>query len=81
MTFAAYLDNIRLKTGNTPEDFHRLALEAGLLTPDLTATTFTAWLKREFALGHGHAMAIWAVFKDKGWVEPKKTATPKALRT
>jgi hypothetical protein len=31
-----------------------------------------AWLKREFDLGHGHAMALWAVFKDKGWVEAPK---------
>jgi Domain of unknown function (DUF4287) len=25
------------------------------------------WLKAEFRLGHGHAMAVWAVFKDSGW--------------
>jgi hypothetical protein len=26
------------------------------------------WLKSEFGLGHGHAMAIWAVFQRNGWV-------------
>jgi hypothetical protein len=26
------------------------------------------WLKQEYHLGHGHAMAIWAYFKSKGWV-------------
>lgn len=67
MSFQAYLDNIKEKTGKTPEDFHALAGASGLLGPELTATTLTDWLKREFGLGHGHAMAIWAVFKQSGW--------------
>ncbi len=37
------------------------------------AGELVAWLKKEFDLGHGHSMAIWAVFKDNGWVaSPKK---------
>ena len=67
MTFQAYLDNIRNKTGKTPEDFHVLAQRKGLLGPGLTAGRLVAWLKDDFELGHGHAMAIWAVFKEKGW--------------
>jgi len=67
MSFQAYIDNIEKKTGHRPEDFHRLAGERGLLGPDLTATRLTDWLKADFGLGHGHAMAIWAVFKQKGW--------------
>jgi hypothetical protein len=31
-----------------------------------------SWLKEDFDLGHGHSMAIWAVFKSKGWLEDKK---------
>jgi len=31
-----------------------------------------AWLKQEFDLGHGHSMAIWAVFKEEGWVDSSK---------
>jgi hypothetical protein len=27
------------------------------------------WLKQDFGLGHGHAMAIWCAFKLNGWVE------------
>lgn len=72
MSFQAYLDSIQKKTGKTPEDFHALAKEKGLLGPDLTASRLVAWLKEDFDLGHGHAMAIWAVFKSNGWA-----ATPK----
>jgi hypothetical protein len=67
MTFQAYLQNIRGKTGKTPTDFFSLAKEKGLVGPGLTAGRLVAWLKDEFGLGHGHAMAIWAVFKSEGW--------------
>jgi hypothetical protein len=65
MTFKAYIDNIQAKTGKTPEDFKRLARKAGLLKPDVKASAIVAWLKREFGLGHGHAMAIYATFKGR----------------
>jgi hypothetical protein len=42
--------------------------QAGVYHPDMTATELVNWLAQEFALGHGHSMAIWACFKDKGWV-------------
>ena len=73
MSFQAYIDNIKTKTGKSPEDFKKLAEKRGLLRPDLKAGELVAWLKEEFDLGHGHSMALWAVFKSKGWVEkPKK---------
>jgi hypothetical protein len=73
VSFQAYLDNIKAKTGKTPEDFRRLATKAGVCKADMKAGDLVAWLKKEFQLGHGHSMAIWAVFKDKGWVgSPKK---------
>ena len=68
MSFQAYLDNIKAKTGKTPEDFRRLAAKAGVYRPDMKASELVAWLKRDFDLGHGHSMAIWKVFTDKGWV-------------
>jgi Domain of unknown function (DUF4287) len=34
----------------------------------VTVTQFTDWLKADFALGHGHAMAIVKAFKDQGWM-------------
>jgi hypothetical protein len=77
MTFQAYLDNIRKKTGKTPEDLFALAKEQKLAGPELTAGRLVAWLKKDFGLGHGHAMAIWAVFKQKGWAAaPAGSARP-----
>ena len=70
MSFQAYLDNIQAKTGKTPEDFKKLAeakgfLKDGDLVKTVKATEITNWLKDEFALGHGHAMAIYTLFKGK----------------
>jgi hypothetical protein len=69
MSFQTYLDTIQAKTGKTPEDFKAEAAEAGVYRPDMKAAELVAWLKQSYALGHGHSMAIWAVFKDEGWVE------------
>ena len=63
MSFQAYIDNIKAKTGKTPADFKKLAKEKGLLKPDFKAMEIVNWLKKDFDLGHGHAMAIVAVFK------------------
>ena len=70
MTFEAYLTNIHAKTGKSPEDFHALAIEKGLMTADTKAMQIVRWLKEEFALGHGHAMAIWCAFQKNGWTGP-----------
>lgn len=67
MTFEAYLTNIHAKTGKSPEDFHALAIEKGLMNADTKAMQIVGWLKKEFALGHGHAMAIWCAFQKNGW--------------
>ena len=72
MSFQAYLDNIKAKTGKTPEDLRRLAAKAGVYKADMKAGDLVAWLKKEFQLGHGHSMAIWAVFKSKGWVNSSR---------
>ena len=52
--FASYLENIKAKTGKTPDDFRVLAAKKGL---EKTAE-IVAWLKADFALGHGHVNAI-----------------------
>ena len=70
MSFQAYIDNIKVKTGNTPADFKKLAekkgfLQDGQLVKTVKATEITNWLKEEFELGHGHSMAIYATFKGK----------------
>ncbi|HEX8860273.1 MAG TPA: DUF4287 domain-containing protein [Actinomycetes bacterium] len=63
MSFQAYLDNIQAKTGKTPADFKAIAAEKQLLRPDVKAGQIVAWLKDDFGLGHGHAMAIYATLK------------------
>jgi len=70
MSFQAYLDNIHAKTGKTPEDFQTLGEIKGLLANGQLKTSTKAgdvvrWLKEDFELGHGHAMAIYAWFKGK----------------
>ena len=70
MSFQAYIDNIFEKTSKTPDDFKKLAKEKGFLvdgviSKDVKATQITDWLKADFGLGHGHAMAIYATLKGK----------------
>ena len=64
MSFQAYIDNIKAKTGKTPEDFRKLAASKGLLKPGVKAMAIVGWLKKDHGLGHGHAMAIYATFKN-----------------
>jgi hypothetical protein len=70
MSFQAYIDNIKAKTGKTPDDFKAISEKKefiidGKLNPKIKATEITNWLKEEFELGHGHAMAIYATLKGK----------------
>tara|TARA_R110002020_G_scaffold321242_5_gene537148 strand:+ start:2615 stop:2833 length:219 start_codon:yes stop_codon:yes gene_type:complete len=70
MSFQAYLDNIEAKTGKTPEDFKKLASSKGVyldgkIAQGIKASEITDWLKDDFGLGHGHAMAIYALLKGK----------------
>jgi len=62
MSFQAYLDNIKAKTGKSPEDFIALARKKGLVKPG----EIVAWLKSDFGLGYGHAMAIVHVISSAG---------------
>ena len=64
MSFQAYMDNIEAKTGVGPEKFMTLAKEKGLLSPETKAMAIVNWLKDEYGLGHGHAMALVKYFKD-----------------
>ncbi len=60
--FQSYLDNIKAKTGKTPEDFRLLAAKKGLTKNG----EIVAWLKADFELGHGHANAIAHVIMSHG---------------
>ena len=63
MSYQAYLDTIKEKTGKSPQDFRAIADAKGLLAPDVKAGAVIAWLKDDFGLGHGHAMALYGAIK------------------
>lgn len=68
MSFQGYLNNIQAKTGKTADDFKKIAEEKGFtqngqLTAKTKAGDIVQWLKDDFELGHGHAMAIYALLK------------------
>lgn len=68
MSFQAYLDNIKTKTGKRPDDFIKLATKKGFVVKGQIKTGVKAgeivqWLKDDFDLGHGHSMAIYALLK------------------
>ena len=68
MSFQAYLDNIQAKTGKSPADFKAMTTEKGFanevgLTDGTKTAVIVDWLKQDFDLGHGHAMAIVALLK------------------
>ena len=52
-----------------------MAKQKGLLEPGVKAGQIVAWLKKDFELGHGHAMAIYAVLKPL--IPPKENKSVK----
>ena len=65
MSYQAYIDNIKTKTGMTPDDFKAIAQQKGLLKPGVKTGEIVAWLKEDFGLGQGHAMAIVLWFREE----------------
>jgi low affinity Fe/Cu permease len=70
MSFQAYLDNIELKTGKTPNEFIGIAKAKGF-TKETKSGEIVAWLKQDFELGHGHAMALVTVIKNGATISDK----------
>ena len=69
INLTAYYATIKKKTGKTPADFKTLAIEKGYiengtLKNSVKAAEVIAWLKADFALGHGHGLAIYHSLKD-----------------
>lgn len=65
----AYLENIKAKTGKSPEDFRALAVQTGFtdgatIKAGVKAGDVVQWLKDDFQLGHGHATAIYELLTD-----------------
>lgn len=71
MSFQAYLDTIEKKTGLTPRQLIDLAAERGFDGPGVKANDVVDWLKADFGLGRGHAMALVHVIKHGPTIDSK----------
>ncbi|CAN5309518.1 hypothetical protein BH11PSE2_BH11PSE2_18640 [soil metagenome] len=73
MTFQSYIDTVRAKTGLGPDDFKALAAKKGLAGAKFGPVR--DWLKADYGLGQGHAMAIWSLISaGEGAMRPDNAA-------
>jgi hypothetical protein len=63
MSYQAYLEAIEAKTGKTPQQLLDEAAGRGY-GPDTKAALVLAWLKEDYDVGRGHAMALYGVLKN-----------------
>lgn len=70
MSFQAYLDAVEEKTGLTPRQIVDAAAARGH-GPDSPATEVADWLKAEYGIGHGHAMAMVHVIRKGAYIGDK----------
>ena len=75
MSFQAYLDAIENKTGKTPRELVALAHERGYDDPAVKAAVIVDWLKEDFDLGRGHAMALVHVIKKGDKISTEHVGT------
>ena len=70
MSFQAYLDTIEVKTGKIPADLVAEAHGRGY-NADTKAGEIVQWLKDDYELGRGHAMALVHVIKNGTKIDEK----------
>ncbi|MGH7218385.1 MAG: DUF4287 domain-containing protein [Candidatus Microsaccharimonas sp.] len=75
MSFQAYLDAIEQKTGKTPLELIEIAKSKGFDVPPVKAGDIIEWLKEDFELGRGHAMALVHVIKNGPKISSKHVGT------
>jgi hypothetical protein len=75
MSFQAHFDAIEKKTGKTPDQLIAQAREKGFDDPKTRAGTIVDWLKEEYDLGRGHAMALVNVIKNGPTISDKHVGT------
>ena len=71
MSFQAYLDTIEAKTKLTPRQLINIARERGLTAPPVKPAAIVDWLKADYDLGRGHAMALVHVIKNGAAISDK----------
>ncbi len=79
MSFQAYIDAVEKKTGKIPSDLVEEARQRGF-GPNGKAGEVVAWLKTEYGVGQGHAMAFVHVLKHGEEISDKHVGTSGAHR-
>lgn len=74
MSFQAYIDAVEAKSGMVPSDLLELAKERGF-TEKSKAGDVAAWLKDDYGIGRGHAMAFFHVLKNGPGISDKHVGT------
>lgn len=74
MSFQAYLDTIERRTGKVPAELVAEAHERGYDSATKPAEIIT-WLKDEYDLGRGHAMALVHVIRNGTTISEKHVGT------
>lgn len=77
MTYKAYIDNIKAKTGKDPDYFKETAEKKGLMK----YSELLAWLKSDYGLGRGHANAIILYIQKPELAKMKIAADAKKEKT
>ncbi len=75
MSFQAYLDAIEDKTGKIPAELVAEARAKGLDAPGVKAGEIVEWLKSDYGLGRGHAMAMVHVIQKGDTISEKHVGT------
>ena len=76
MTYKAYIDNIKAKTGKGPEYYLEEAKKRGLEKHG----ELLAWLKSDCGLGHGHANAVILYIRNPTLAKKKMQEDAKKTR-
>jgi hypothetical protein len=74
MSFQAYLDRIEEKTGRIPAELVAEAHGRGY-GPSTGPGEIIAWLKQEYDLGRGHAMALVHVIRNGTTISDRHVGT------
>ncbi len=74
MSFQAYLDAIEAKSGKTPQELLDEAHAKGF-GPTTKAGVVVEWLRDDYGVGRGHAMAFFQVLKNGPTISDKHVGT------
>ena len=74
MSFQAYIDAVEKKSGKTPQALLEEAHQRGF-TSASKAGDVAAWLKDDYEIGRGHAMAFFHVLKNGAQIDAKHVGT------